>query len=94
MGAKLVESAQDVLDELVLETTQPANTFTGQQAAQEQESESALLHALGFDACSLDALQARTGLPTPSLLAELMTLELEGMVARLPGGLYQRLVHA
>jgi DNA processing protein len=43
---------------------------------------------------SLDALQARTGLDTASLQARLMGLELEGQVARLPGGLFQRLVKA
>ena len=45
---------------------------------------------MGFEPVSLDALQARTGLPTPELQAELLTLELDGWVARLPGGLFQR----
>jgi len=49
---------------------------------------------LGFDPVSLDALQARTGQPTSQLQAELMTLELDGEVTRLPGGLYQRLARA
>ncbi|WP_457851494.1 DprA-like winged helix domain-containing protein [Curvibacter cyanobacteriorum] len=51
----------------------------------------ALLTALGYEASSLDALQARTGLPTPQLQAALLTLELAGQVARLPGGLFQRI---
>jgi len=50
-----------------------------------------LLEALGFDPVGLDALQARGTLDTASLQAELMNLELEGLVARLPGGLFQRL---
>jgi DNA processing protein len=49
-----------------------------------------MLSALGFDPTSLDALQARTGLDTPHLQAELMALELQGYVVRLPGGLFQR----
>jgi DNA processing protein len=40
---------------------------------------------------SLDALQARTGLETARLQAQLLELELNGQVARLPGGLFQRL---
>ena len=50
-----------------------------------------LLEALGADPVSLDALQARTGLDTPTLQARLLTLELDGRVGRLPGGLFQRL---
>jgi DNA processing protein len=52
------------------------------------------MRALGFEPCSLDALQARTGLDTPALQAELMSLELDGHVVRMPGGLFQRLFKA
>jgi DNA processing protein len=50
-----------------------------------------LQDALGFDPVELDALQLRTGLDTAQLMAQLMALELEGLVARLPGGRFQRL---
>ena len=50
--------------------------------------------ALGFDPVSLEALLARTGLATAQLQAQLMALELQGQVARLPGGLYQRMASA
>ncbi|MGI9134209.1 MAG: DNA-processing protein DprA, partial [Rhodoferax sp.] len=49
-----------------------------------------LLQALGFDPTGLDALLARTGMDTPTLQVRLMSLELEGRIARLPGGLFQR----
>jgi len=39
----------------------------------------------------VDALVARTGMDAASLQVELLELELDGQVARLPGGLYQRL---
>jgi DNA processing protein len=39
---------------------------------------------------TLDALSDRTGWPAAELQAHLLTLELEGRVARLPGGLFQR----
>jgi DNA processing protein len=42
----------------------------------------------------LDALLARTGLDTPSLQAQPMAMELEGSVARLPGGLFKRIHRA
>ncbi len=98
-GAKLVESAQDVLEELALELAPRPQADAGQvpddsTAPFDAAPDSALLEALGFDPAGLDALQARTGLPTPELLAQLMALELQGQVARLPGGLFQRMAQA
>jgi DNA processing protein len=49
-----------------------------------------VLDALGFDPVGLDALVARTGIAAPALQARLLELELEGWVARLPGGVFQR----
>jgi DNA processing protein len=49
-----------------------------------------VLAAMGHDPVSLDAIQARTGLNTARLQARLLELELDGRVARLPGGLLQR----
>ena len=91
-GAKLVESAQDVLEELRLPTTTTggsAETDTIRPPADEPES--ALLQALGFDPMGVDALVARTGMDAASLQVQLLELELDGHVARLPGGLFQRL---
>jgi DNA processing protein len=45
---------------------------------------------LGDDPVTLDALLARTGWPAPDLSARLLELELDGALARLPGGLFQR----
>ena len=91
-GAKLVEVAQDVLEELRLV---PAGSGAALEASEADEAVSArddpLLAALGFDPVSLDALQARTGLDTAHLQAGLLELELDGQVARLPGGLFQRM---
>jgi len=87
-GAKLVESTQDVLEDLpgvTIADRLPTPTPTS------MATEDSLLQALGFDPVSLDALQARTGLATAPLQARLMTLELDGQVARLPGGLFQRI---
>ena len=96
-GAKLVESAQDVLEELPAPPgRQPAGVDRKDEAHDPAEDEAgeapddALLAALGFDPVSLDALVARTGIAPAELQARLLELELDGVVARLPGGLFQR----
>lgn len=49
-----------------------------------------LLHALGHDPVHLDDLQRRVQWPAEAVLATLLALELDSIVARLPGGRYQR----
>ena len=92
-GAKLVELAQDVLEELHWAPSCPPPIDLQPVAGLDPADPAlrSLLLALGYDAVSLDALQARTGLDTPRLQAGLFELELSGQIARLPGGLYQRL---
>ena len=95
-GAKLVESAQDILEELQWPLTAHAAALStasdsdGHGGLACNTPNDALLMALGFDPVGLDALQARCGLDTADLQAQLMGLELDGKVARLPGGLFQR----
>ena len=95
-GAKLVESAQDILEELQwpmatgATATNAVDDTAAAAALQTGMPADALLDALGFDPVGLDALQARCGLDTADLQAQLMGLELNGKVARLPGGLFQR----
>jgi DNA processing protein len=99
-GAKLVESAQDVLEELgplVRAATSPGRPPPASPdapdtpaAATGRVEEAPLLEALGLDPASLDALSARTGWSAQALTVRLLELELDGRVARLPGGLFQR----
>jgi DNA processing protein len=95
-GAKLVESAQDVLEELhavpqlALDAYAASGPSLTEGLSDLPDHQRAMLQALGFEPTSLDALQARTGLDTPHLQAELMALELQGQIIRLPGGLFQR----
>lgn len=94
-GAKLVEVAQDVLEELhfpALAEAAPAKALAdSQETALDGPDADPLLGALGFDVVSLDALLARTGLDTAQLQYRLLELELAGDIVRLPGGLFQRL---
>lgn len=87
-GAKLVESAQDVLEDLPIS---PAIEASLNKDVSEPTDPDGLLKAMGFDPVSLDALQARTGLDTATLQAKLFELEMQGDVGRLPGGLLQRI---
>lgn len=86
-GAKLVESAADVLEELRL----PAVVPPPRQLEPRSEP---LLEAMGFDALTLDELAARTGIAPSDLSARLLELELSGDVARLPGQRIQRISRA
>jgi len=86
-GAKLVETAQDILEELRL-----PGAATGVAASPDAaQADDPLLAALGFDPVTLDALAARTGLGAAELSTRLLGLELDGLIARLPGQLFQRL---
>jgi DNA processing protein len=89
-GAKLVESAEDVLAELAgFRASGYASTAT--QAVQ---ADTGLLAVMGHDPVDVDSLCARAGLSAEQVASELLRLELDGRVTALPGGLYQRLEKA
>ncbi|MBT2322302.1 DNA-processing protein DprA [Variovorax paradoxus] len=89
-GAKLVETVNDVLGELRLQDATAA--VAASPAAEDADAmpEHRLLRDMGYDPVGLDALCARTGSSAAGLQAQLLELELAGSVARLPGGLFQR----
>lgn len=87
-GAKLVESAEDVLDELQPLASARSKPFPDPPAATTGDP---VLDAMGYDLVSLDALVARTGWPAHELNIRLLDLELSGQVARQPGQLFQRM---
>jgi DNA processing protein len=86
-GAKLVEAAEDVLAELggfrasgFASTVQPGS---GADSV-------GLLQHMGHDPVDIDALCVRAGMSAEQVSSELLRLELDGRVAALPGGLFQR----
>jgi len=88
-GAKLVESAQDVIEELGWQQAIAPDT-AGVIASSTDAGATDLLTILGHDPCNIDTLTSRSGLTPAAVLAMLLQLELEGRVANLPGGRYQR----
>jgi DNA processing protein len=103
-GAKLVDCAPDILEELkdlpdVQWHSAPAPDLLDPPSGLEPFSEPAklgkstltVLDHLGQDPVGLDELQLRSGLSTSQLQAELFQLELNGALGRLQGGLYQKL---
>ncbi|OZI33454.1 DNA-protecting protein DprA [Bordetella genomosp. 5] len=90
-GAKLVETAQDITDELG--TPNPAATGAPDTAVALPPLAphlAALLDALGYDPVHPDTLAERTGLPMHHLQAQLSELEIAGLVEREAGGAFQR----
>ena len=85
-GAKLVESAQDILEELGV---------VGPMPSAEPDYPAQLTHPLlvhvGHDPCDIDTIKFRSGMDTGAISAALTQLELAGFVESLPGGLWQRL---
>ncbi|MFA7291296.1 MAG: DNA-processing protein DprA [Rhodocyclaceae bacterium] len=88
-GAKLVETAQDVMEELgtAIEAASIATCTT--EAGGEESLR--ILALAGFDPVTMDDLVTRSGLTAEALSVILLQLELDRRVSCLPGGRYQRL---
>lgn len=88
-GAKLVETAHDILGELRL-PAEPAATPGLQSNAPEPICANVVLAALGEDPAGLDTLIARTGKTAAEVAAMLGELEVAGVISAAPGGRWQR----
>jgi DNA processing protein len=98
-GAKLVESAEDVLAELpalagaLYEIRRPSTTARAKIAADELDKDyEILLDALGFEPVSIDRLVERTEFPAETVASMLLILELKGLVEASAGGTYCRVL--
>lgn len=95
-GAKLVETAQDVLEELGMggatasAHTRPAvEVVTPTPANGDAET---VFEALGHEMLDVDQIAARASLPVARIMAALTVLEIDGRVASVAGGAWQRVV--
>ncbi|MGD2112146.1 MAG: DNA-processing protein DprA [Gammaproteobacteria bacterium] len=95
-GAKLVETAQDIIDELgplavacrPVARPDPAAPESPHQLAEDYQQ---LIEIIGFDNTSIDQLVAGSGLTPAEVSSMLLQLEMAGYVASSPGGIYNRL---
>jgi DNA processing protein len=92
-GAKLVDCLQDILDELDISNEPAAQTLSGSNSATENTiaSDNPLLKLVGYEPIELENLVRLSGLTVNEVSSMLMLLELEGSVASLAGGKYQKL---
>jgi DNA processing protein len=97
-GAKLVETAGDIVEELggLLSRLRADDAEAGRAgdapaSAIEQDADYArLLACLAWDPADVDTLVARSGLTTGEVSSMLLLLEMQGLVRPLSGGRYQR----
>jgi DNA processing protein len=92
-GAKIVESADDILEELGFPpgaSRQPAGIGAGSTAPGAIVEDRVLACLAPGESCDLDAIAERSGLAVPRLLPRLFELELQGLVRREGGGRFVR----
>ena len=85
-GAKLVENAQDILDELPF-LSKPIEIVDNLKKSSNQPLASdPLLDSVSYSAISVDLIAKRTGMPVSDVLTQLLQYELRGIVASTPEG--------
>ncbi|HYA36777.1 MAG TPA: DNA-processing protein DprA [Candidatus Methylomirabilis sp.] len=92
-GAKLVETAQDILEELgpLASLTRRATPENSTVVRPLDPSMSALLEHIGHDPVTVDMLIERSGLTPDAVSSMLLQMELNGLVSSCPGGKIQRI---
>ncbi len=94
-GAKLVETAADVIEELGalagVEASAPADEAAAAPAEPALDGDyRRLLENLGYEPAGIDTLAARAGLTPEAVSSMLLILEMRGLAAPMPGGRYVR----
>jgi DNA processing protein len=94
-GAKLVETAHDVLEELgalAAWEEAPAAPPASKSPAEVDSTEFvSLLRHIAYEPIDIDTLVDRSGLTADQVSSMLVVLELHGQIASAPGGLYTRI---
>ena len=95
-GAKLVESADDILDEIapqlstsVISGPRPDAADENEPAALDEDYQQLLL-AIGYEPTRVDTLIERSGLTPEAVSSMLLILELQGLVKAGAGGTFTR----
>ena len=89
-GAKLVQSAQDILDDLGLLFSEEPELDTPPAPANLTEDEQKVIVALDGDEAHIDRIASRSGLPIPKVASTLLALEMRKLVKQLPGSRFVR----
>ena len=90
-GAKLVDSAQDILEELSIKPHVDIANIRHSDMDDELDPDDLLLVALGYDPVHIDVLVDRTGYDIGNLTGLLLQHELDGKLESLSGGMVRRL---
>lgn len=91
-GAKLAESAQDILEELAYPGTARTQPVQASAASSVAVQYPQVLQHMGHDAVDIETLAQRCQLDMAALHMQLLALELDGHAEMLPGGLYRRII--
>lgn len=89
-GARLVEGAGDIIDELGLERLFPLPENDEEPALKISEEEKILYRLLTLEPVSMENIISRSGLTPQKVMAALMYMELKGLTKQLPGKFYIR----
>ena len=94
-GAKLVETANDIIEELepMVGALRQRELVEEEQPNRVHPEFSELLSIIGYDPVDINQLVERSGLTTDVISSMLLKMELEGVVETGPGGKYQRSVN-
>lgn len=102
-GAKLVETVEDVFEEIahqfeIQPPVEPGHSSgfdiaPGADPMGLDEDYTLLLESMAYDRVAVDTLVSRTGLTAEVVSSMLLLLELNGLVAPEPGGFYSRTAH-
>ncbi|WP_374086672.1 DNA-processing protein DprA [Methylomicrobium lacus] len=90
-GAKLVETVQDILEELHQYYQQDRNYTPAPEQSMLDLEQQTLLNLVMYDPTSIDDLVEKTGKSVETIASMLLILELNGYISAVAGGCYTRI---
>jgi DNA processing protein len=89
-GARLVESASDVLEALAIPSSGQRPLDLAQIPSEMNSEEKAIYELLGNEPCAIDGLTVRLGMNSGRVAALLLQMEMKGWIVSKPGMMYCR----